>query len=353
MRPASHRPTSSPVASQPDCARRRCSALLTSINRCWACERVHSRWALLTGLRMDDPRRIAPDEAAAYAYGQAVAIGGPWSAPPPSGLSPRHRQELQAAAILMELANLAGNRFLPARVSQRRLQIGGPALARLYDRTMRVADWAGLHRARTRTAAGAVGAVLEIGIGTGLNLAAYPPDISIHGLDPSGSALAIAARRARRLDRAVALTEGNAAALPYPDRTFDIVVGTFVLCSVGDVAPTLTRCARSGACSALAGHFGSSSTPVRMTGTSPAFSAGLPRPGLGRLEAFVSTMMSGQAFRQVGSRSPKRIPTPVDCSSRSWRVTVNQPDDGGLSDGSKVTLSPRRKSRGREVPAPH
>lgn len=212
---------------------------VTSINGCRACERVHHRWARVTGLRIDEPLGIAPDEAAAYAYGQAIAVGGPRSVPPPSALSARHGQELAAAAILMELVNLAGNRFLPERISRQRLQIAGPLSARLYDRTMRLADRAGVHRARTRIAGGAVGDVLEIGIGTGLNLAAYPPGTSIHGIDPSEPALAIAAQRAGRLDRAVALTEGDAAALPYPDGRFDTVVGTFVLCSVGDVASTL------------------------------------------------------------------------------------------------------------------
>ena len=217
---------------------------VTSINHCRACERVHQRWARVTGLMIDDPSRFAPDEAGAYEFGQAVAVSGPQSIPPPSGLSRRHGRELEAAAILMELANLAGNRFLPVRVSGQRLQIAGPLSARLYDRTMRLADRAGIRRARTRIAGGAVGAVLEIGIGTGLNLDTYPPGASIHGIDPSGPALAIAAHRAGRLDRAVALTEGDAAAMPYPDDTFDTVVGTFVLCSVGDVASTLRESRR-------------------------------------------------------------------------------------------------------------
>ena len=217
---------------------------VTSINRCRACDRVHQQWARAVGLRIGGPARFAPDEAAAYAYGQAIAVGRPRSVPPPSGLSLRHGQELEAAAILMELASLAGNRFLPERVSRRRLQIAGPLSARLYDRTMRVADRAGVHRARTRIAGGAVGDVLEIGIGTGLNLAAYRPGASIHGIDPSEPALAIASQRADQLDRTVALTEGDAAALPYPDRTFDTVVGTFVLCSVGDVASTIRESRR-------------------------------------------------------------------------------------------------------------
>ena len=41
--------------------------------------------------------------------------------------------------------------------------------------------------------------------------------------------------------RPVVLTAGDAATLPYVDDSFVVVVGTFVLCSVGDVASTLSE----------------------------------------------------------------------------------------------------------------
>jgi AhpD family alkylhydroperoxidase len=88
---------------------------VTSVNRCAACDRVHQRWARATGLRIDDPRDLAPDEAAAHAYGQGLAVSGPRGVEPPTALSARHRRELEAVGVAMELANLAGNRFLPAR----------------------------------------------------------------------------------------------------------------------------------------------------------------------------------------------------------------------------------------------
>ena len=245
---------------------------VTSVNRCRACDRVHRTWARATGLTIDDPLGLAPDAAAAYAYGRAIAIGGPWSAPTPAELGRRHARELEAAAILMELANLAGNRFLPQPVARRRLQvegprlqIDGPLLARTYDVAMRVADRAGLRRARMRIAGGAIGDVLEIGIGTGLNLAHYTPGASVDGIDPSEPALEIAARRASRLDRGVTLTAGDAATLPYADASFDVVVATFVLCSVGDVTSTLResrRVLRAGGTLRLLEHARSSHGPI-------------------------------------------------------------------------------------------
>ena len=50
---------------------------VTSINRCEACEAVHGRWATGIGLQQD---ALTPDEAAAYAFGQDVAVSGPHAA---------------------------------------------------------------------------------------------------------------------------------------------------------------------------------------------------------------------------------------------------------------------------------
>jgi AhpD family alkylhydroperoxidase len=212
---------------------------VTSVNRCQACARFHERWGRAVGLPVHDPLGFTSGDAAAYAYGQAVAIEGPRAARPPDGLRSRHRRELEATAVLMQFANLAGNRFLPGRASARPVQIGDAFTARLYDLGMRVADRAGLRRARERIVTGARGDVLEIGIGTGLNLPAYPADADLHAIDPSEPALALAERRAARLRRSVVLTACDAAALPFPDDRFDTLVGTFVLCSVDDVAATL------------------------------------------------------------------------------------------------------------------
>ena len=212
---------------------------VTSVNGCRACARFHERWGRAVGLPVHDPLGFTSGDAAAYAYGQALAIEGPRSVRTPDGLSTRHRRELEATGVLMQLANLAGNRFLPERASSRSIQIGNALTARLYDAAMRVADRAGLRRARERIVAGARGDVLEIGIGTGLNLSAYPAATDLHAIDSSEPALALASQRAARLGRSVVLTAGDAAALPFPDDRFDTLVGTFVLCSVDDVAETL------------------------------------------------------------------------------------------------------------------
>jgi ubiquinone/menaquinone biosynthesis C-methylase UbiE len=157
----------------------------------------------------------------------------------------------------MELANLAGNRFLPERGTNRGLQVGGTWTALLYDVAMRVIDVAGIRTARDRIAGGASGDVLEIGVGTGLNLPAYPASASLHGIDPSEPALAVASRRAGRLGRPAILVQGDAAALPYPDRSFDVVVGTF-----GATLAEARRVLRDGGTVRLLEHARSSSSVI-------------------------------------------------------------------------------------------
>ncbi len=80
----------------------------------------------------------------------------------------------------------------------------------------------------------AVGTTLEVAIGTGLNLPHYPEDLTLTGIDLSPDMLTIAATRAERLDRAVALLEADAQDLPFLDDSFDTVVCTYALCSVPD-----------------------------------------------------------------------------------------------------------------------
>jgi len=80
---------------------------VTSVNRCAACEAVHDRWAAAAGLQIE---AMSPAEAEAWGFGERLAVEGP-SARAPRGFPVRHRRELVAAAVLIQLANLAGNRW--------------------------------------------------------------------------------------------------------------------------------------------------------------------------------------------------------------------------------------------------
>jgi len=82
----------------------------------------------------------------------------------------------------------------------------------------------------------AVGEVIEVGCGGGLNFGLYDPARAarVTGIDPSAPLLAMAEAAAGQARVPIALDEGTAEALPFPDASFDTAVLTFTLCSVAD-----------------------------------------------------------------------------------------------------------------------
>src|ERR1700722_13948114 len=84
---------------------------------------------------------------------------------------------------------------------------------------------------RTRLLAHASGEILEIGLGTGLNLPCYPAAVeAIVSLGPEPEVHPYASRRAARRGLRVAHTPGDARRLPFDAARFDTVVRTLVLC---------------------------------------------------------------------------------------------------------------------------
>ena len=80
----------------------------------------------------------------------------------------------------------------------------------------------------------AAGEVLEIGVGTGLNVPYYSPDVRLTGADLSPAMLAQTRRRATELSRPIDLVQADAEALAFPDGRFDTVVFSACLCSIPD-----------------------------------------------------------------------------------------------------------------------
>lgn len=110
---------------------------------------------------------------------------------------------------------------------------GHPIFAALYDLCQRPAarvidPW------RERVAGGAEGRVLEIGIGTGLNLPFYRMDRirRLAGLEPDPHMRRRAAARAERLGVPLELVAAPAEAIPFEDGSFDTAVATHVFCTV-------------------------------------------------------------------------------------------------------------------------
>ena len=78
------------------------------------------------------------------------------------------------------------------------------------------------------------GQVLEVGVGTGKNMAYYPAGARVTAIDLSSRMLVRARRRAQSLGLDVDLRVMDVQRLQFPDATFDAAVSTFVFCSVPD-----------------------------------------------------------------------------------------------------------------------
>jgi len=74
------------------------------------------------------------------------------------------------------------------------------------------------------------GRLLEVGVGTGLTLAGYPKETAVVGVDVSAEMLAIARRRASKLQgRDIDLRLANGEHLDFPDSSFDCVALPYVI----------------------------------------------------------------------------------------------------------------------------
>lgn len=98
---------------------------------------------------------------------------------------------------------------------------------------------------RARIVGAAEGRVLEIGIGSGLNLSLYTNNVSeVVGVDPSGPLLRRARQEVAKARVSVELVEGSAEALAFKDRSFDTVLTTWSLCTVPDADRALAEVRR-------------------------------------------------------------------------------------------------------------
>ena len=87
----------------------------------------------------------------------------------------------------------------------------------------------------------ASGAVFEIGCGGGLNQSFYDPAkvTSFAGMDPSEKGLEFAREAASKRGWSAEIRQGFGEQIPFASASFDCVVCTFTLCSVGDPAQTV------------------------------------------------------------------------------------------------------------------
>lgn len=101
-------------------------------------------------------------------------------------------------------------------------------------------------RIRRQVIPNAAGRVLEVGVGTGLNLPFYDKTKieALVGIDPAGQMHPLAQRRSERAGLPVELRLLSAECLPFESQTFDCVVCTYTLCTVPDPAAALAEMRR-------------------------------------------------------------------------------------------------------------
>jgi ubiquinone/menaquinone biosynthesis C-methylase UbiE len=116
--------------------------------------------------------------------------------------------------------------------------------ARSYDRQMAFMEQVLLGEGRAWVCSQASGEVLEVAVGTGRNLAFYPKDVRLTGIDFSPEMLQLAQHHARDLGRRAELRLGDAQALEMPDASFDTVVCTLSLCAIPDERRAITEMKR-------------------------------------------------------------------------------------------------------------
>ena len=93
---------------------------------------------------------------------------------------------------------------------------------------------------RERVIAAAQGRVLEIGIGSGLNLPFYGGAVrEVLGLEPAPRLIGMARQAAQAASIPVAFIEGSAEAIPLDPRSVDCVVTTWTLCAIPHAAQAL------------------------------------------------------------------------------------------------------------------
>lgn len=97
-----------------------------------------------------------------------------------------------------------------------------------------------VQRHRERTVAGLHGELVEIGFGSGLNVALYPAAVrTVYAVEPSMVARRLAAARVQAAPQSVTYVGLDGQELALPDACVDAALSTFTLCTIPDAQRAL------------------------------------------------------------------------------------------------------------------
>ena len=115
-------------------------------------------------------------------------------------------------------------------------------LPRLIDFSMRSKE---VRRYRAQVVPAAAGRVLEVGVGSGLNLPFYSRDVqALYGLDTSPQLLTFAQKKSTHTAFPVEFVRRSAEDIPFDNKSFDTVVTTWTLCTIPDPVKALREIRR-------------------------------------------------------------------------------------------------------------
>lgn len=119
-----------------------------------------------------------------------------------------------------------------------------PVFAALYDHQFRPMEKRWLGQRRARLLRHLDGDILEVGAGTGANLAYYRHASRVVATEPDPAMRRRLAAKSRRASVPVEIRGSPAEPLPDPEGSFDVIVYTLVLCTVPDPGRALAEARR-------------------------------------------------------------------------------------------------------------
>ena len=115
-------------------------------------------------------------------------------------------------------------------------------LPRLVDRACGTAE---LRRWREQVTAGLFGTVVEVGFGSGLNMPAYPAEVTlVYAVEPAATARRLAEQRIADSAITVEHVALHGESIPLDDASCDGALSTFTLCTIPDVEQALAEIRR-------------------------------------------------------------------------------------------------------------